>query len=76
MFKTILNTVLKLLGDNLSKVILSGLEAVKSLFSYKKKVLDSKIDEKKQKQKEEYEKKVDEITKDGTIADLLDLRKK
>lgn len=75
MFKTILNFIFKFFGDNLSSIIIKGLEAVKSLFSYKKKVLDSKIDEKKQKKKEEYEKKVDEVVKKGTITDLINLRK-
>jgi len=37
--------------------------------------VQDKIEEREQKKQEEYEKKVDEVTKDGTIEDLLNLKR-
>lgn len=75
MWKTILELLIKLFGNNLSKIIVSTLETLKSLFSYKSQVLNNKISETQQKKQEEYEKKVDEVVDNGTLNDLLNLRK-
>jgi len=45
MWKTILELLIKLFGNNLSKIIVSTLETLKSLFSYKSQVLNNKISE-------------------------------
>ena len=73
--KTILTLVLKLVGNNLSKIICSICDVAKSFFQFKKASIQNKIDEREQKQKEEYEKNVDKVTKDGTIEDLLNLKR-
>lgn len=75
MWKTILELLIKLFGNNLSKIIVSTLEILKSFFSYKSQVLNNKISETQQKKQEEYEKKVDEVVDNGTLNDLLNLRK-
>lgn len=75
MWKTILELLIKLFGNNLSKIIVSTLETLKSFFSYKSQVLNNKISETQQKKQEEYEKKVDEVVNNGTLNDLLNLRK-
>lgn len=75
MWKTILELLIKLFGNNLSKIIVSTLETLKSFFSYKSQVLNNKISETQQKKQEEYEKKVDEVVDNGTLNDLLNLRK-
>lgn len=75
MWKTILELLIKLFGNNLSKIIVSTLDTLKSFFSYKSQVLNNKISETQQKKQEEYEKKVDEVVDNGTLNDLLNLRK-
>lgn len=75
MWKTILELLIKLFGNNLSKIIVSTLETLKSFFSYKSQVLNNKISETQQKKQKEYEKKVDEVVDNGTLNDLLNLRK-
>lgn len=75
MWKTILELLIKLFGNNLSKIIVSTLETLKSFFSYKSQILNNKISETQQKKQEEYEKKVDEVVDNGTLNDLLNLRK-
>lgn len=73
--KTIILSLLSLLGNSLAKVICAVCSTVQSFFQYKKTNIQNKIEEREQKKKEEYEKKVDEVTKDGTIEDLLNLRR-
>ena len=73
--KTILLSLLTVLGNSLSKVICAVCEAVKSFFQYKKANIQNKIEERQQKKEEEFEKKVDEVSKDGTIEDLLNLKR-
>lgn len=73
--KTILLNVISLFRSNLAKVICSICDAIKAFFQYKHDSIKNKKEEKEQKQKEEYEKKVDTVTKDGTIEDLLNLKR-
>lgn len=75
MWKTILELLIKLFGNNLSKIIVSTLDTLKSLFSYKVQVLNKKITDDKKKKQEKYEAKVDEVVDNGTINDLLNLKK-
>ena len=75
MIQTILDIVVKLIGANLAKVICSVCDAVKSFFSYKKAAIDEKVNTTKEQKEAEYNEKVDKVTKDGTIDDLLDLKR-
>lgn len=74
--KKFLDIFLKLIGNNLSKVICSICDAIKSLFSYKKKVIETNICKEKEQKEKEYCEKIDKVTKEGTLEDLLDLKRK
>jgi hypothetical protein len=74
--KTVINILIKLLGDKLAKTIIVVCEALKSFFSYKKTVTIKKIEEKKQEKTEEFNKKIDDIVDKGTLEDLLNLDRK
>lgn len=73
--KTILNILAKLIGNNLSKVICNCCGAVKSFFQYKRVQLEKTVQENKDAQIKELNEKIDAVTKDGTIEDLIELRK-
>ena len=73
--KTILTAVIALIGKNLSKVICSLCDVAKAFFQYKSNDAQNKIEERNQKKEEEYEKKVDDVTKNGDIEDLLNLKR-
>lgn len=74
--KKILDIIRKTLKLDIVRILCSALDAVKSFFQYKKTNAQNKIDERNQKNEEQYCKKVDKITKDGSLDDLLDLRRK
>lgn len=71
----LLQTIIAAIGKQLAKVICSICDMAKSFFQFKKASIQNKIEEREQKRKEQYEKQVDEVTNNGTIEDLLNLRK-
>lgn len=75
MLKTILDIIVKLIGANLAKVICSACDAIKQFFLYKKAIIDEKVNTIKEQKEAEYNEKVDKVTKDGTLDDLLDLKR-
>ncbi len=60
----------------LCNVLAKAFGAIKEYFLYKKVNIQNKIDEREAKEKKEYEEKVDKITTDGTLEDLLNLKRK
>ncbi len=74
--KNILTIILKAIGDKLAKVIILLCEAAKSFFQYKTSVIKQKEREEEEKKTAEFNKKVDEVVDNGTIDDLLDLKRK
>jgi hypothetical protein len=61
---------------DITKTIIAICDMIKSLFLYKRTVIKNKIDEQKKKENIEFNKKVDEVVDNGTIDDLLDLKRK
>lgn len=74
--KNILTIILKAIGDKLAKVIILLCEVAKSFFQYKTSVIKQKEREEEEKKTAEFNKKVDEVVDNGTIDDLLDLKRK
>ena len=74
--KNILSIILKAIGNNLTKIIILLCEAAKSFFQYKTSIIKQKEREEEEKKTAEFNKKVDEVVDNGTIDDLLDLKRK
>lgn len=73
---TIINVIIKFFGTNFSKIILAICNTLNSFFKYKFRVMDQKKKEEEKKITEELNENIDEVTKNGTLDDLLNLRKK
>lgn len=73
---TIINVIIKFFGTNFSKIILAICNTLNSFFKYKFRVMDQKKKEEEKKITEELNENIDEVTKNGTLNDLLNLRKK
>ena len=73
---TLINVIIKFFGTQLSKIILAICNTLNSFFKYKFRVMDQKKKEEEKKITEELNKDVDKVTKNGTLDDLLNLRKK
>ena len=73
---TIINVIIKFFGTQLSKTIIAICNTLNSFLKYKFRVMDQKKKEEEKKIIEELHKDIDEVTKNGTLDDLLNLRKK
>ena len=73
---TIINIIIKFFGTQLSNIIFSICNTLNSFFKYKFRVMDQKKKEEEKKITEELNENIDEVTKNGTLDDLLNLRKK
>jgi hypothetical protein len=74
--KKFLNIIKNFFKINITKVIITVCNMLKSFFSYKKIVIQNKKEEQKKKENEEFNKKIDNIADNGTLEDLLDLKRK
>lgn len=72
---TIINFLITNLSKELVKLLTSAFDAIKQFFCYRKCKNENEKLKEETKQKEQYEKKVDNVVDKGTIEDLLDLRK-
>ena len=73
---TIINIIIKFFGTQLSNIIFAICNTLNSFFKYKFRVMDQKKKEEEKKITEELNENIDEVTKNGTLDDLLNLRKK
>lgn len=73
---TIINIIIKFFETQLSKIILAICNTLNSFFKYKFRVMDQKKKEEEKKITKELYNDIDEVTKNGTLDDLLNLRKK
>lgn len=72
---SIIISILSISSKELIKLLTATISAVSSFFCYKNNKQQLKKDEKQQKKNEKYCKKVDDVVDNGTIDDLLDLRR-
>ena len=72
---TLISAIIQVISSSLVKIILSTLSCVKEVFSY----LNGKRNDKKEEQRKndelEFQKKAEDVVKNGTIDDLPDLRR-
>ena len=73
---TYINANLPVVIASVCNVLVKAFGAIKEYFLYKKVDIQNTIAEREEKEKKEYEEKVDKITTDGTIEDLLNLKRK
>jgi hypothetical protein len=74
--KSILSLIFKNLNNKLFDVIILLCNVIKSFFQYKTSVIKQKEREEEEKKTAEFNKKADEVVDNGTIDDLLDLKRK
>ena len=72
---TLISAIIKVISSNLVEIILSILSCVKEVFSYLNGKRNDKKEEQRKNDEQEFQKKTEYVVKNGTIDDLLDLRR-
>lgn len=72
----LLEKILQFIGNKLVDVILSICSAVEKTFTYLSDHEQHKIDKEKNKEDKKYSEKIEDVANNGSIEDLLDLKRK
>lgn len=73
--KSILSKITSFFGNIFGKLLISICSAISEAFKYLRLNKQEKIKKEEAKEQKEFEEKIDEVTKKGTIEDLLNLKR-
>lgn len=73
--KSFLSKLRSFFGETLGKLLISICSAVSEAFKYLRLNKQEKIKKEEAQKQKDFEEKVDKITKEGTIEDLLNLKR-